>query len=217
MRFSARLALLASLAATSLGAHPHIFVDTGFELVVDDSGQLAHVRVIWQYDDFYSLLVTEDMKLDQDGDGTMTDTEIDRLTGFDMQWVEGFDGDLELLRDDKPLELSAPQEVTASFSDGRITTTHLRALAAPVPAGETVTLMAYDPTYYTAYEVTRPVTVAGEKACEIRLKAPEMTNGLAQMQQQLAALDAQSNPEDAGLPNIGADMASRVTVTCAAS
>ncbi|SFD87073.1 ABC-type uncharacterized transport system, substrate-binding protein [Sulfitobacter brevis] len=217
MRYSAALTLITALTAAPLGAHPHIFVDTGFELVVDDSGQVTHVRVVWQYDDFYSLLITEDIKLDQDGDGTMTEAEIDQLTGFDMQWVEGFEGDLELTLGDAPVALSAPQEVTASFADGRITTSHLRALTTPVRAGETVTIKAYDPTYYTAYEVTRPVTVAGDKSCEIRLKAPEMTDGLAQMQQELAALDAQSDPEDAGLPNIGARMASRVSVTCAAS
>lgn len=58
--------ILSSLAAAPLAAHPHIFIDTGFELILDEAGHMTHVRVSWQYDDFYSLLITEDMALDTD-------------------------------------------------------------------------------------------------------------------------------------------------------
>ena len=78
----------------SAAAHPHVFIDTGLEFIVDDAGQLTHVRVTWVYDEFYSLLVLEDMKLDQDADGVLTDAEEQVLAGFDAQWVEGYNGDL---------------------------------------------------------------------------------------------------------------------------
>lgn len=209
--------VLISVAATSVAAHPHVFIDTGFELVIDDKGQLTHVRVIWEYDDLYSLLITEDMSLDQDGDGILTKAEITQLTGFDMNWIDGFNGDLVVENANSSVSLSPPQEITASFADGRITTTHLRALDTPVPAGEIAAIMAYDPTYYTAYEVTRPVTVVGAGNCEVRLKAPEVSSGLMALQQELATLDPQMDPQDAGLPEIGVQMATKVTVTCAAS
>ena len=206
-----------ALMAAPLGAHPHIFVDTGLELITDAKGRLTHVRVTWQYDDFYSLLITEDMGLDQDGDGALTESEHTRLTGFDMQWVDGFDGDLEVMVAGTPVGLSQPQKVTAQFDQGRITTTHLRSFDTPVQADKTVILKAYDPTYYTAYEMTRPVVATGGAECQIRLQGPAMTPDLAQMQQDLAGLDAQSDPADAGLPEIGAQMASTVSVTCAGS
>ena len=63
-------ALLA--CATPLGAHPHIFVDTGFEVILDAEGRLTHLRITWAYDEFYSLLVTEDRGLDPDYDGVLT-------------------------------------------------------------------------------------------------------------------------------------------------
>ncbi|MEY8837883.1 DUF1007 family protein, partial [Cribrihabitans sp. XS_ASV171] len=32
-----------------LAAHPHVFIDTGLELIFDDKGHLTHVRVEWAY------------------------------------------------------------------------------------------------------------------------------------------------------------------------
>ena len=208
--------LLCSALATSLAAHPHVFIDTGFELIVDDSGQLTHVRTTWEYDELYSLLITEDMSLDPDGDGTLTADEIGKLNGFDMQWIEGFNGDLVIANGDKGVPLSGPTEVSTKFEAGRIITTHLRTLEAPIPAGETAIIKAYDPTYYTAYEVTRPVTLIGESTCDITQTAPDVNAGVVALQQELSMLDPDMNPSDAGLPEIGAQMATTVSITCAA-
>lgn len=202
------------VTATSLTAHPHVFVETGLELIVDGTGQLTHVRVIWEYDALYSLLITEDRSLDPDGDGLLTAAEIASLKGFDMQWSEGFNGDLVIADEARLVTLSGPQEVAISFIDGRIKTTHLRALKTPVSPGKAATIKAYDPTYYTAYEVSGPITVTGQSDCTVQLKAPEQMSGLAAIQQQLAKLEPQMDPFDAGLPEIGVLMASSVTVTC---
>ena len=207
--------MLTSLTASPVAAHPHVFIDTGFELILDDTGQMTHVRVIWQYDDFYSLLITEDMALNSDG--VLAEEEIAMLTGFDMKWDESFNGDLVVTQGDTPVALSRPQEVTASFADGRITTTHLRALEVPLVPGETLIMKAYDPTYYVAYEVTGPVAVTGGGVCHVRQKAPDPDADLRALQAQLATLDAQADPQDAGLPNIGAQMAGSVIVICGAS
>ena len=209
--------LMCGILASPLAAHPHIFVDTGFELILGEAGEVAQVRVTWEYDEFYSLLVTEDMGLDTDYDGVLTAKEQTALTGFDMRWVQGFNGDLVMTQGEEDIALSGPQEVTATFKDGRITTTHIRTLGTAVPPGTTLVMKAYDPTYYTAYEVTRPVSATGSGTCEIRLKGPEGGGASEAVQQQLAALDAASDPADAGLPDIGAAMAGSVIVTCAAS
>ena len=208
--------LFICICATSLRAHPHVFIDTGFELILDGKGQLTHVRVIWEYDELYSLLITEDMELDPDGDGVLTPAEITKLTGFDMHWVEGFNGDLVIAEGAVPLALSGPEEITASFANGRVTTTHLRALEHPVLAGKTATIKPYDATYYTAYDVTRPVTVKGGGSCKIKVIVPKMDAGLIELQGQLAELDADTDPKDVGLPEIGAELANSVIVTCAA-
>ncbi len=206
--------LFASFTATSLSAHPHVFIDTGFELIVDGDGRLTHVRVIWEYDELYSLLITEDLGLDGDGDGALTSAGIAQLRGFDMHWVEGFNGDLVIETGERRVALSGPQSFTASFADGRVTSTHLRAFDQPVMPGEVATLRPYDATYYTAYDVTRPVMVTGGGSCKIDVIVPEMNSGLIELQEQLAGLDAETDPKDAGLPEIGAQLANSVIVTC---
>ncbi len=110
--------ILSSITTPSLSAHPHVFVDTGLELIVEGRGQLTHVRVTWEYDEFYSLLITEDLSLDPDGDGILTEAEITKLKGFDMQWIEGFNDDLVVANGDTLATLSDPRTSRPAFPMG---------------------------------------------------------------------------------------------------
>jgi ABC-type uncharacterized transport system substrate-binding protein len=209
--------LLICSAASTASAHPHIFVDTGFVFQFDAQGRLMQVEVTWAYDEFYSLLVTEDMELDADFDGKLTPQEQSALTGFDMRWIEGFNGDLEISQGVHLLPLSGPKNYTATLRDGRVITTHVRTIEGAAPDGAPFQIKPYDKTYYTAYDVTLPVTLQGSDVCRSRVLMPDITKGLLAVQKELSALDADSDPEDKGLPNIGADLATTVIVTCAAS
>ena len=210
-------AILFSLCvAAPVGAHPHIFIDTGLKLTFDADGVLETVETTWVYDPLYSLLVTEDMQLDPDFDGVLTPDEVARLTGFDMQWVEGFNGDLVVLQDDRHLNLSGPVSYAASFADGRITTTHVRNVM-DAQAGVPFHLKPYDPTYYTAYDVTLPVTVTGPESCRSRIEMPDLSSGLGAVRLQLMALDPEVDPADVGFEDIGAEFATTVIATCAPS
>ncbi|WP_370399308.1 DUF1007 family protein [Sulfitobacter sp. JB4-11] len=211
------LALTLLLATASpLAAHPHIFIDTGVRLTFDDSGVLKTVEMTWVYDPLYSLLVTEDMGLDPDFDGALTAAETDRLTGFDMQWVEGFNGDLEIRQGAALLRLSGPQQYTARLDEGRVATTHVRQVLG-ASAGEPLSVKPYDPTYYTAYDVTLPVEIAGIDNCRKRIEMPDLTSGLQAVRAQLEALDPEIDPADVGFEDIGAQLATTVIVSCAAS
>ncbi|WP_298290503.1 DUF1007 family protein [uncultured Litoreibacter sp.] len=214
-----RLLLCSALILPAVAqAHPHIFIETGLEAIVDEQGRLTHVKVTWTYDDFYSLLITEDMKLDQDFDGVLTAEEEARLTGFDMNWDEGYYGDLVALLGDRNLTLLRPQDYTASFADGRVTSTHIRAVAeAPVITGGELVLRPFDETFYTAYDVTLPVSVTGAQACLISKIEPNIDAELEALQALLADIDANSNPEDAGLGNMGERFATDVRILCAGS
>ncbi|WP_237212545.1 DUF1007 family protein [Ruegeria lacuscaerulensis] len=195
-------------------AHPHVFIDTGLEFIVDEAGQLTHVRVTWAYDEFYSLLILEDMKLDQDADGILTEDEQQLLSGFDAQWVEGYNGDLVVLSDGATVALSGPLEPQATTEDGRVVTTHLRAVeggAVPVLA---LSAKAFDETFYTAYEVTRPVTVSGPATCEVNRVEPDIDGQLAQMQAFLRTLDADFDLEENDIPLVGENFATEIRVSC---
>ncbi|WP_209015990.1 DUF1007 family protein [Roseibium sp. RKSG952] len=198
----------------SATAHPHVFIDTGLEFIVDDAGQLTHVRVTWVYDEFYSLLVLEDMKLDQDADGVLTDAEEQVLAGFDAQWVEGYNGDLVVQADGTNVPLSGPMEPRATTEDGRIVTTHLRAVEDGFVPATALSAKPFDETYYTAYEVTRPVTVSGPDTCKVERFDPDIDGQLAQMQAFLLTLDADYDLEENDIPLVGENFATEIRVSC---
>lgn len=210
------LALCLTLFAAPLAAHPHIFVNTGLTFLVDDQNRLTHVQVTWEYDELYSLLITEDMGVDSDYDGVLNEEDVTLLTGFDMQWVEGFNGDLVGSLNGDPLGLSKPSAATATLSDGKIITTHLRAVEDAPYINGPVSFLPYDGTYYTAYEVGLPVTVQGGRGCDVTISAPDIEDALAMTKAELGALPMDFDMEAAGLGDIGRRFATDVMITCAA-
>lgn len=212
------IATILCLLAPPLWAHPHIFVNTGVEVVFDAQNRVTHLRITWEYDELYSLLVTEDLEVDDDYDDVLTDADLAKLKGFDMNWIEGFNGDLVVTLDGGVLDLSPPMEPTATMADGKITTTHLRAVipAPEMPQGSVLSIKPFDATYYTAYDVTLPVEMIGRDDCRTQRNLPDIDATLAQTQAELAELPPDVEAGDAGFPDIGERFATEIMVTCAA-
>lgn len=204
-------------SGTPAMAHPHIFVDTGLDLYFTAEGMLSEVRVTWSYDAFYSLLITQDMGIDLDGDGLLTDAEKAALQGFDMKWSPGFNGDLVIYAGNAEVPLSAPRDYSARFVLGRITTFHTRDVTDQNLSFDMLKIQPYDATYYTAYDVTYPVTLHGIEGCETQVQPPQQTADLTALRDQLSGLDPDADPADVGLDGAGALLATSVNVICAAS
>ncbi len=208
------ITLLTCCLPVSAIPHPHVYIDTGLEFIVDETGQLTHVRVTWVYDEFYSLLVLEDLKLDQDADGVLSEAEQKVLTGFDMQWVAGYNGDLVIAAGGTPVSLTGPSEPSATTEDGRIVTTHLREVESGGVSAADLSAKPFDETFYTAYEVTRPVTISGPDGCQIDRREPDIDGQLAQMQAFLLTLDADVDLEENDIPLVGESFATEIRVSC---
>ncbi|MGH1457397.1 MAG: DUF1007 family protein [Paracoccaceae bacterium] len=213
--------------AAPAAAHPHIFVETGLKLELDGEGRLIGVEVTWTYDELYSLLVLEDMELDDDYDGVLRPDEIENLDGFDLQWDAGFAGDLYALRaveagqaqgpsgagtadeaeaETRELALGAPQGRGARFKDGKITTVHFRPLAAQRAGG--VMLRAYDPTYYTAYEISGRIEAPAP--CRGVLRKPDLERAYAEVESRLGGRSASADD----YPEVGEFFADTVVISC---
>jgi polyphosphate kinase len=214
MRLSAALALCL-LPAPAL-AHPHVWIDTRIEVILDDRNRATGVRIDWTYDNLYSLFVIGDLGLDPDWDGELTAEEIARLSGFDMNWDPGFPGDTYALLGEAPLDMSRPKDWSATYADGKITSSHLRSFAAPVPLGDLpLVVQAYDPGFYVAYAIPYPPVVTGGQGCKAQVFVPDMD---AAQEALLAAL-AEYTPDvdiEAEFPAVGAQFAEEVRVTCPA-
>lgn len=199
-------ALAMSLAASQAQAHPHVFVETGLKLMADEDGRLIGVEVSWTYDDFYSLLLLEDMGLDADGDGQLTDEELAKLDGFDLNWIEGYLGDLYLTANGGQVDMAPPEGRGTAVVDGQIVTRHFRAFSAVTGS---VVLKAYDPTFYTAYDLTGGVSAP--ESCDVSVQPADLDRAYTMVEEALYANPAM--PDD-DFPEVGEAFADVVEVTC---
>ena len=209
-------ATLGVLLAGPALSHPHVFIDTSVEVLVNADNQATGLRISWTYDDLYSLYIVGDMGLDPDWDGKLTPQEEAQLAGFDMKWDPGFPGDTYALVNDAELALSRPSDWGASYANGRITSTHLRTFAAPVPLGAVpLIVQVYDPGYYTAYTIAGTPALTGGAGCQAETFIPDMD---AADEALLAAL-AEFTPDvdlEMSFPAVGKNYAEEVRITCLA-
>ncbi|SIN81078.1 DUF1007 family protein [Vannielia litorea] len=199
------------------GAHPHVFVETGFEVIFNDAGLIEAVRVNWRYDELTSLYVAEERGVDPDFDGEATPEELAALQGFDMTWPEAFEGDTYLTVDGVRVALGAPEEVSAGYAEGKVSSSHLRRLAEPVDPRKVVVLSPYDPSYYSAYEIVSETALTGREGCRAELWVPDYDAAAEQLQVALEELmgDAQAQGfDEAEFPPVGDMFAQEVRVAC---
>ncbi len=196
-----------ALAPSLSMAHPHVFVDTSLRVIVDDAGDLQGVEISWTYDDFYSLLLLSDMSLDNDGDGQLREDELARLDGFDMNWIEGYQGDTHATRNGTPVALGPPQPRGTSVDRGLITSTHFRAASG---SADRLVLKAYDPTFYTAYTLVGQVEVEGP--CTAQVVSADLDAAYTMVEELLYATPAADAEES--YPEVGEAFADTVSVAC---
>ncbi|MFN8683292.1 DUF1007 family protein [Paracoccus sp. P2] len=210
------LSLLSILALAGAEAHPHVFIDTGLTFRFDGEGRLGAVSVVWAFDDFSSMLMVEDMEMDQDGDGVLTDDEIARLTAMFSDWPEDFAGDLYLTRDGNPVALSGPQEVAVRYQQGRIVVTHIRALLDRIrPEDERIKLQVYDPTYYTFYDLVGALEISGRDDCRVEIEKADIAAAQRKYGDELAKLTNDEIMDQGKYPDVGGDFADDMRLECA--
>jgi ABC-type uncharacterized transport system substrate-binding protein len=197
-------------------AHPHVFVDASIEVIFDSENRATALRIGWTYDDLFSLMIVEDRGLDPDYDAVLTDEASAQLAGFDMQWDAGFPGDTYALLGDAPLPLSRPSDFSASFADGKITSTHLRTFAEPIAIGpDTLLVQVYDPSFYTSYAIVGQPVLTGTTACTAQVFEPDRAAADAIYLAAIAEMAGSADVEG-DFPAIGAAYAEEARVTCAA-
>ena len=192
-------------------AHPHIFIDAGLRLIVED-GQVTAIEVTWLYDGLYSLILLEDYGLDPDFDLALTEEEVATHLGFDLNWNSGFTGGLELRRGDADLEIGAPEAMTMELvGEGQLRTTHRRPVT-DVDSADALVAQAYDPEFYIAFEMTGDMTAEGA-ACVPELVRADLDAAYAVLEEAISEIGGAVAAED-NFPPVGAAFADQVIFTC---
>lgn len=208
---------LLALAPLPALAHPHIFIDTTIEVLLDAQDRAVGVRIGWTYDELYSLSVIADRGLDADWDGALTPEEEAALSGFDMAWIPGFQGDTYALLDDAELVLGPPQDWTAGYAGGKVSSSHLRMFPEPVAVGaQTLFVQVYDPGFYSTYTIPGDgVLTGGSGACRAEVWGPDLDAADEALKAALAEYGADESVEQ-DFPAVGKNYAEEVRVTCGA-
>ncbi|MBR9836576.1 MAG: DUF1007 family protein [Rhodobacteraceae bacterium] len=198
---------LSLLPAAQAVAHPHVFVDTTLRVVLDDNQRVTGIELHWAYDEFFTLMLLEDMGLDPDGDGVLTGDELAILQGFELDnWPEDFEGDIYLYGDGRKLALGTPEPRGVTVEDGRILSAHFRPLV-PV-AADGLEILQYDPSYYVAYTLDPEIAVP--VPCRAEIAAADLDAAEAAVQAELKRV-----PEDQfEVLEVGIHYADRITLTC---
>ena len=205
------LALALLCGAQTAQAHPHVFIDTGLEVIFDNQHRATGIRITWSYDDLTSLQIVTDKGLDPDFDGNLTPDETTQLNGFDMHWDAGYPGDTYASVAGQPMLLSGPSDWTVAYNDAKILSTHYRSFATPIEVTQPLLIQVYDPTLYVSYALKLGTTLTKAPDCTARTLLPDLDSARAKLDAAIAAL-----PQDAeaAYPELGADFAEAMEVTC---
>ena len=197
-----------------VSAHPHVYVDAGVEVVFDEAGRVAGVRLSWTYDEFFSFMLTEDLGLDTDGDLVMTEEELAALAEGVLDWPSDFGGDLYLLQQDAPVALGPRSEASVDYVDGRVIERHFRPLETPVAADVPLAVQVYDPFYYIAYEVAPDIVLQGGAGCVTELRKADLNAAYSLVDELLYGRPASDVGPDEAFPEVGEAFSDTVLVTC---
>ncbi|MFQ1701796.1 DUF1007 family protein [Loktanella agnita] len=205
----------ALMAPAQLAAHPHVFVRTKMAVVFDDSGEIS-VRLQWYYDEYFSLLVTADLGLDPDGDMLLTADEQALLDEQITAWPADYTGDLEVVQGATVLPLAEKRNHRMTFENGLFYEVHLRPIAEIADRNAPLTLLAYDPHYYVAYDLEGPVVIEGRDDCTVTVTPANLDAAYTTVEELLYGRPASDVGPDEEFPEVGQAFADTVTVTCAA-
>lgn len=206
-------AIAIALPSTSVSAHPHVFVDAGGAYLFDNHGRLEGIRIHWLYDAFTTLLLYDTLGLDQDGDGALDETDLQRVAIGETDWEQDYEGDTYLWIDDQKQKLSQPFEASAQMIEGRVGVSFELRLPSPVEmSGRTASLKIYDPFYYYAYAIPSEGEISGPAGgCHLRVNRFHADEQTQAIREQLGRLSQEDIPDD---PNIGALFAEEIVMQC---
>lgn len=200
--------------ATLAEAHPHIFVEAQVEVVMDGSGAMTGVRLIWDYDDFFGFLLTTDLGIDPEGDLILTPEEAELLEAQVLAWPEDFAGDLSVAQYGQVLALGPREQATAELRNGRVRETHFRPLVVPADAATPISIQVYDPFYYVAYEIVGEIGLTGGDGCVAQYQKADLNAAYSLVDELLYGRPASDVGPDEEFPEVGVAFADTVIVSC---
>ncbi len=157
--------LLSCLAAAPAAAHPHVWLDATLALEMEE-GKVTALAITWRFDDFYSELVRQDF--DQDGDGTLSQTELDALVGVSASSLTDFSFFTHMMIDGEQPAVKAVKDFYIEDDGTQVTYRFRVPLRQPVVANETPFAVGlFDKSYYVDIALNEQDISLSDPSCRM--------------------------------------------------
>lgn len=159
--FCAQMIAMATVVVSPspVSAHPHVLVQAKSEVMFDARGRMTSVRHVWQFDPAFSAYAIQG--LDENGDGELSDAELQPLAQINVESLQEFDFFTYLTIDGKELEFAEAQEYWLELRGGGLTLFYELPLKEPTAVAGDTALEVFDPEYFVAFTFVEnePVTL----------------------------------------------------------
>lgn len=202
-----------ALVATAAEAHPHVFIDAREEIVFDAAGKMTAVRHIWQFDAAFTAFAVQG--LDADGDGQLSDEELQPLAKVNVESLKEFHYFTRLKVNGVRAPVETPQEYWLDFHDSRLTLFYTLPLKAPTSVGPNTTLEVFDPEYFVAFNFVadKAITLNGAPPnCTASYTPPKELDEKSMSMLAAIPADQPNLPDD--LADMAASLASVIAIQC---
>jgi ABC-type uncharacterized transport system substrate-binding protein len=159
---------------TAAAAHPHVWIDARSEVVFDGEQRIVALRVVWRFDEFYSLFAIEG--LDKNADGTLDADELRPLAELNVTSLKDYRYFTHVTADGAEAAYGPVSEYGSRYEDGILSLEFVIPLATPLdPRTLRVSYKSYDPTFYIAIEpaLQDPVSLVGAPPPSCRAELEE--------------------------------------------
>lgn len=197
------------LAACSTAiAHPHGWIDLRTEVVLDENGFVSALTVNWNFDEFYSAFVLEDIiRAGEDTEAALAQLTVENLNG-----LKEFDYFTKIYSDGSEIEIGEAADALTSIANDRLRMTFTIPLSHPVnPRTSAFEYAVYDPTYYIEilHISEEAIALQGPRSdtCKIAMEKPNPDASAI-------SLAASLGQTEVGPDNLGQLFAEVVKITC---
>lgn len=138
------------IGITPARAHPHVFIESQTEIVIDKNHTITGIRHHWTFDNGYTAFAL--IGLDTNRDGIYSQTELAPLAKENINSLHEFQFFTFIYQNKKSIKLKNPEDATLVFEDNKLILHFTLPLETPVSAlGKPVKLSIYDPDFYIAF------------------------------------------------------------------